>query len=233
MLRSAFSIFASRGYLSGLMSKNTAIHVILVPGADDLPFSEDLDAAERCGASVHPLQLPALTGHPIDSRPPFFNAIADKIALEIADIRSKTLGARVFGIGRNHGGSLLAYAAARDGGFDGLVFPGVIPALSAYRVHSELASARQFRAKFDNPEELARIPELRPFDMASCLEKIDASRCLIQVGHADDWMDAASHACFKALKANYTVQWLDDDHAMAAAETVAARWSFIQARAAA
>ncbi|NKB59880.1 MAG: hypothetical protein GKS00_26520 [Alphaproteobacteria bacterium] len=210
---------------------STAIHVILVPGADALPFPEDEAAARERDATAHALVLAPVKGHPIDSRPPYFNAVADTIAEEITQIREATPGIRVFGIGRNHGGSLLAYAAARDGSFDGLVFPGVIPALSDYRAHSELASARKFRERLDGPAELARIAELRPFDMDTCLEKIDNDRCLIQVGKADDWMDDASHACFRKLEADYTVQWLDDDHAMAAPATVAARWDFIVSRA--
>jgi hypothetical protein len=41
-------------------------------------------------------------------------------------------------------------------------------------------------------------------------------------------MDEASLACFRDLEARYTVVWQDDDHAMVAPETVAARWAFIE-----
>ena len=136
---------------------NSKIHAILVPGADALPFPEDGAAAARCGATVEELTLPPVTGHPIDARPPYFNAVADSIAAEIARVREAAAGVRIFGIGRNHGGSLLAYAAARDGGFDGLVLPGVIPALSEYRAHSDLPSARTFREGLNGPAELAHV----------------------------------------------------------------------------
>lgn len=218
-------------YFSLLMSQNTAIHVILVPGADSLAFLEDLEAANKCGATVHALTLSPIVGHPIDARPPYFNAVADQIASEIACARASTPGVRIFGIGRNHGGSLLAYTAARDGGFDGLILPGVIPKLSDYRARSNLASAQKFRERLDGPAELARIPELQPFDMVPCLEGLDPEHCLIQVGRSDDWMDEESLKCFRELEARYRVVWLDDDHAMAAAETVAARWAFIETQA--
>ena len=114
-----------------------------------------------------------------------------------------------------------------------MVFPGVIPALSDYRARSELPSARAFRAKLGGAAEIARIPELRPHDMDTCLEQIDPARCLIQVGDADDWMDDASLALFRKLETRFTVEWLEDGHAMAAPATVEARWAFLRARAAA
>lgn len=227
----AFPFCPLHRYFSRLMSQNTAIHVILVPGADSLAFPEDQEAAKRCGATVHALTLSPIVGHPIDARPPYFNAVADQITAEIARARADTLGVRIFGIGRNHGGSLLAYAAARDGGFDGLVFPGVIPKLSDYRARSNLASARKFRERLDGPAELARIPELQPFDMVPCLDALGPERCLIQVGRSDDWMDGESLKCFRELEARYRVVWLEDDHAMAAPETVTARWAFIETQA--
>jgi len=224
----AFPYCALHRYFSLLMSQNTAIHIILVPGADSLAFPEDQEAANRCGATIHALTLSPIAGHPIDARPPYFNDVADLITAEIARARADTPGVCIFGIGRNHGGSLLAYAAARDGGFDGLVFPGVIPKLSDYRAHSSLASARKFREGLDSPVELARISELQPFDMVPCLDALDPKGCLIQVGRSDDWMDEASLACFRDFEARYTVVWHDDDHAMVAPETVAARWAFIE-----
>ena len=202
------------------------IHVILVPGADGLTFEEDLAHAESIGAKAHTLTLGPVAGHPIDGRKVYFDAVADEIAAAAAQAGD----AKIFGIGRNHGGSLLAYAAARDGGFDGLVFPGVIPALSDYRTRSALPSARAFRAKLDGAA-LSRIAELRPYDMDYCLRSLEPERCLIQVGDADDWMDEASLVLFRRLEQRFAVQWLADDHAMAAPATVEARWEFIQERA--
>lgn len=209
------------------MGEANKIHVILVPGADALTFEEDIACAAERGATFDALTLGPIEGHPIDGRKAYFDAVADRIA----ECAAGAGEAKVFGIGRNHGGSILAYAAARDGGFDGLIFPGVIPALSDYRAHSDLPSARAFRAELDGPAEVARILELRAYDMDTCLDRIDPAKCLIQVGDADDWMDEASMALFRDLETRFALQWLADDHAMAAPATVAARWDFIEDRA--
>ena len=209
------------------MSTVKNVHVILIPGADALPFEEDIAAAKGLGATVDALTLGPIEGHPVDGRKVYFDAVADRIA----ERTDAAVHAKVFGIGRNHGGSILAYAAARDGGFDGLVFPGVIPALSDYRARSDLPSAQDFRSKLDGLSELVRLQELRAYDMNFCLEQVSAEKVLIQVGDADDWMDEHSMALFRDLEKHYTVQWLSDDHAMSAPTTVAARWSFIEQRA--
>lgn len=100
------------------MTQNAKIHVILAPGADALTFDADIIFAGTIGATVEAMAFEPVTGHPIDGRKVYFDAVADRISEAVE--RAKR--ARVFGIGRNHGGSLLAYAAARDGGFDGWCF---------------------------------------------------------------------------------------------------------------
>ena len=213
------------------MKPGGSIHVILVPGADALEFGPDIAEAGRRGISVHPLTLPAYEGHPIDARRPYYDGVAKQIA-DAADAARRTdAGARVFAIGRNQGASLLGYAAARSGGFDGLVFTGAIPALSLYRARSDLPSARKFRASLSGPAELARIPEMRDMDLTVSLEAIRPEICLLQIGSADDWMDEASFDAFRSLERRFEVAWIADGHAMVSPEALAGRWSFIERRA--
>ena len=62
------------------MSKVKNVHVILIPGADALPFDEDIAAAKDLGATVDALNLGPIEGHPVDGRKVYFDAVADRIA---------------------------------------------------------------------------------------------------------------------------------------------------------
>ena len=213
------------------MRASRSVHVILVPGADALEFGPDIAEAGRRGIAVHPLVLPAYEGHPIDGRRPYYDAVAKQIADAAEAARRTDAGARIFAIGRNQGASLLGYAAARSGGFDGLVFTGAIPELSKYRAQSDLPSARKFRASLSGPAELARIPEMRDLDLTVSLKAIPPESCLLQIGSEDDWMDAASFDAFRSLEKRFRVDWIADGHAMVSPQALAGRWSFIGERA--
>jgi hypothetical protein len=213
------------------MEPGRAVHVILVPGADALEFGPDIAEAGRRGIAVHPLTLPRYEGHPIDGRQPYYDGVAKQIAGAIDEIRRKDGDARLFAIGRNQGASILAYAAARSGAFAGLVFTGAIPELSKYRAHSDLPSARKFRASLSGPAERARIPEMRPMDLTVSLETIPPDICLLQIGREDDWMDEASFDAFRSLEQRFDVAWIADGHAMVSPEALSGRWSFVERRA--
>lgn len=213
------------------MNPGRAIHVILVPGADALEFGPDLMEADRRGVAIHPLILSAYEGHPIDARRPYYDGVAKQIADTVEAIRRTDEDASMFAIGRNQGASILAYAAAGSGVFDGLVFTGAIPELSKYRAASELPSARKFRASLSGPAELARIPEMRDMDLTVSLESIPPEICLLQIGSEDDWMDEASIDAFRALERRFQVAWIADGHAMISPASLDGRWSFIARRA--
>jgi hypothetical protein len=210
------------------MPRGRELFVILVPGADARRFDEDIAVAEAHGAGVETLCLPPPGGHPIDARRPYFEAVAGRIAGTVARARLARPGACIGGIGRNHGGSLLAYAQARGAGLDGLVLAGAIPALSRFRAESAHASARAFRAALEARGENERIAETAVLDLTASLRRIDPEDCLLQVGHRDDWMEASSQRIFLDLDRRFPLVWYDDDHAMAAASTVAARWAFLR-----
>jgi hypothetical protein len=212
------------------MATADTIHVILVPGADALEFGPDVAEAGRRGITVHPLALPAYDGHPIDARRPYYDRVAEQIRDAIGGIRRADGRTLIFAIGRNQGASILAYAAAQSGAFDGLVFTGAIPELSRYRAHSDLPSARKFRASLSGPAEIARIPEMRDMDLTETLKRIQPERCLLQIGSEDDWMDAASFDAFRRLERDFDVAWIADGHAMISPAALAGRWSFIERR---
>jgi hypothetical protein len=214
-----------------MMPAQHAIHVILVPGADALEFGPDIAEAGRRGIAVHPLALSPFSGHPIDARRPYYDGVAAQIRTAIRDIRRTDDTAAVFAIGRNQGASLLGHAAAGADDFDGLVFTGAIPELSLYRAHSDLPSARSFRASLSGPAEQARIGEMRDMDLTETLKRIPPERCLLQIGSEDDWMDAASFDAFRKLEGTFAVEWVADGHAMVSLAALAGRWAFIERRA--
>ena len=212
------------------MTTPESIHVVLVPGADALPFDEDIAAAAARGAHAYTVAYDPPTGHPIDDCEAYYQDVSAKIGAVAADIRTRTPEAKIFAFGRNLGGSILAYHAtcSRDD-FRGLVMIGVIPELSTFRIHGDHASAQRFRQSLEATAEVARIGEIAPLDMTASLAAYPAEHCLIQVGEKDDYMDERAFATFRELEARFHTEWLDDVHAMAAPDTVARRWAFIQA----
>lgn len=215
------------------MTDRAAIHVILVPGADALEFGPDLAEAKRRGIAAHALTLTPYSGHPIDGRRPYYDAVATQVRETIDGIRSSDDEARVFGLGRNQGASLLGHAAAGEESFCGLVFTGAIPELSLYRTNSVLPSARAFRDSLSGPEEYPRIAELRELDLTRTLRRVDPRTCLLQIGTRDDWIDADAVDAYRTLEKSFRVDWVDDDHAMNAASSIGGRWDFVERVAAA
>lgn len=210
--------------------------LILVPGADALTFEADLNEARRRDLNVHLIEYGSWSGHPIDAARDHYDRLAARIDAVLSEARvrpsdearSTTGAARpLLGIGRNLGGSLLAWWARRRADFHGLVLTGAIPELSVFRRHGQHPSARRFRASLPRPEDLPRIAELASLDLTRSLREIPPERVLLQVGSADCWMDANAHASFAALARCFQVQFVDDEHAMVGAATVAARWDFL------
>jgi hypothetical protein len=199
------------------------IQVILVPGADRLAFSADTAQAAARGATVHPLTLPAFSGHPIDDQAAYYADMAGLIGAALKDARRA--GGPVFGFGRNLGGSLLGHAVAQGAAFDGVVLIGAIPSLSDFRLHGNHPSARRFRAALGG--DTSRIDLIEPLDLTASLRAFDPQLCLIQVGRDDPYMDARSDEIFQRLEANFQVEYYPDGHAMTASATIARRWDFI------
>jgi hypothetical protein len=172
-------------------------------------------------------------GHPIDDFEAYYQAVSTRIHAVAADIRALAPDARIFAFGRNLGGSILAYHAARPDkfreDFQGLVMIGVIPELSTFRIHGAHSSAQRFRDSLSGPAEIAQIGAIAPLDMTVSLATYPVDRCLIQIGEQDDYMDERAFAIFRKLESRFLSEWLDDVHAMAAPDTVARRWAFIEA----
>lgn len=205
------------------------LHVLLVHGADGLKFAEDSEEAVKRGAVAHALQLPVNRGHPIDDCRTCYDAVSNTIATKMDLIRSESKGAIIAAIGRNLGGSQLAYHAARRGEPDILVMTGAIPDLARFRAVSNHEGGQNFRAKLGGPDIETRIMTLADLDLVSTLPAIPRDHCLLQVGTADPWMDDASWDAFDGLvKSGYAVERLADDHAMVSGEAVARRWDFIE-----
>lgn len=211
------------------MDTDKSIHVVLVPGADALPFDEDIAAAAARGAHAHTVTYDPPTGHPIDDCEAYYQSVSAKIGVVAANIRAREPDAHIFAFGRNLGGSILAYHAVRSDDFAGLVMIGVIPELSTFRIHGAHESARRFRQSLEATGEVARTGEIAPLDMTASLAAYPPEHCLIQVGENDDYMDERAFAIFRELESRFRTEWLDDVHAMAAPDTVAQRWAFIEA----
>lgn len=210
-----------------------SIHVLLVHGADGLPFIEDSEEAEKRGAVTHALQLPTNRGHPIDDCHTFYDSVSDTIAAAISAIREQSADAVIAAIGRNLGGSLLAYHAMRRGAPDILVMTGAIPDLARFRAKSDLEGGRNFRAKLSGPDEQALIMTLADLDLVATLPAIQREWCLLQAGTTDPWMDATSWEAFDHLeKSGYAVERFTDGHEMVSDEAIASRWDFIEQKAA-
>ena len=204
------------------------VHVVLVPGADGLPFPEDVHRAERQGAVVHALEMPGFHGHPIDACRAQFAAVSDCIASTVSRIRERANGAAVVGIGRNLGGSHLAWHAAERNDLDALVLAGAIPDLSRFRAESDHEGARRFRASLAASADAGRIGETAAFDLSVALRRIGPASCLAQAGTLDPWLDDTSFAVFRDLaKEGFRVEFLSDNHRMVSSDALAQRWDFI------
>jgi len=186
-------------------------------------FTADIAQAAAWDAVVHPLTMPAFTGHPIDGQVDFFAEAAAIIDAKASSPRDS--GMPVFAFGRNLGGSLLGHAIKRGTVLDGVVFIGVIPSLTDFRIHGDHPSARRYRAALDG--DTSRVGTLEPFDLTASLRAIDPQSCLHQVGQDDPYLDARSFKIFAGLEAKFRVKYHDDNHAMEAPATLARRWEFI------
>jgi hypothetical protein len=205
----------------------SGVHVLLIHGADGLAFAEDRAEAERRGAIPHPLRLPAFSGDPVADASRHYDAVSDVIATEIASIRAQGPGP-VAAIGRNLGGSLLAWHAARCGTPDILVMTGAIHDLARFRAESDHEGARNFRARISGDDAAARVMETAALDLVATLPRIPPGKCLLQAGRADPWLDEDAWAAFERLNGlGYAVERLDDDHAMVSPKAIAGRWDFI------
>ena len=209
----------------------SCLHAILVHGADRLAFGEDVMEAKQRGIQVHAVELPVYSGHPIDDMHDYFDRACAEIQAVVAGIRDDDPGGRVAGIGRNLGGSILGYQAARTSDFDLLVFTGAIPDLSRFKASSARDGARRYRDMLGGEDRADRFLSLSELDLTATLLAIPASICLVQVGLVDPWMDDVSFETFRAFEsAGYHVTYHDDDHAMIGPPTLAERWQFIQSR---
>lgn len=204
------------------------VHVLLVHGADRLAFAEDIEQAEKRGTIAHSLELPLNRGDPIDDCHDYYDAVSDMIAAEIDSIRQESETAVIAAIGRNLGGSLLAYHAARHGTPDILVFTGAIPDLARFRAKSNHEGARNFRAKLPDEDRQSRIMSMADLDLVATLPAIPQDRCLFQVGNADPWLDNGSWEAVDNLEKNgFVIERLADDHAMVSDDSLNRRWRFI------
>jgi len=203
--------------------------VILVPGADALAFEEDRAEAERRDIVVRELTLPPFSGHPIDDRKAHFNAVAVQIAAAAQEMREQQPQGRLAAIGRNNGGGQLAWALATTVALDAVVLVGAIPEISLYRKESNSPSAVTFRDSLSSDAEYARIDEMQPLDIVNSSKQWAKTRCLLQFGLNDPYIDETATAAADTLASDHRVEWLDDDHAMVSPHSLEQRWSFIEA----
>ena len=203
--------------------------VILVPGADALTFEEDRAEAERRDIVVRELTLPPFSGHPIDDRKAHFDAVAVQIAAAAQEMREQQPQGRLAAIGRNNGGGQLAWALATTVALDAVVLVGAIPEISLYRKESNSPSAVTFRDSLSSDAEYARIDEMQPLDIVNSSKQWAKTRCLLQFGRSDPYIDGTATIAAETLATNHRVEWLDDDHAMVSPQSLEQRWAFIEA----
>jgi hypothetical protein len=206
-------------------------HLILVHGADRLAFGEDIAEAEKRGVKVHALVLPRFDDHPIDDVHDYYLEVSATIEAETDSIRRSHEHAAIAGIGRNLGGSMLAYHLTRADCLEAIVLTGAIPDLSRFKARSGHEGAQRYRDMIGDEDHAGRFAKLADLDLTATLRSIPANACLLQAGLSDPWMDSQSVAIFRDFEqAGYRVEYLQDDHAMVAPETLARRWRFIDRR---
>ncbi|MED5359657.1 MAG: hypothetical protein VYD85_14760 [Pseudomonadota bacterium] len=188
------------------MAGNKPRYVVLVPGADSLTFEEDCTAAIERGFSVVELTLPPFAGHPIDDRLAHFDAIADRIVDAIENIRDKAPDARIAVIGRNNGGGQLAWALARGIRVGAAVLVGAIPEISLYRKQSQSASAVTFRNTLADEAEFAKIDDMKPLDIVASSKHWAISKCLMQFGQNDPYIDETADDAAERLAKQYRIE---------------------------
>ena len=211
------------------MAGNKPRYVVLVPGADSLTFEEDCAAAIERGFSLVELTLPPFAGHPIDDRMAHFDAVADLIVDAIENIRDKASDARIAVIGRNNGGGQLAWALARGIHVGAAVLVGAIPEISLYRKQSQSASAVTFRNALADETEFFKIDDMKPLDIIASSKQWAISKCLMQFGQNDPYIDETADNAAERLSKQYRIEWLDDDHAMVSPTSLQQRWDYIEA----
>lgn len=203
-------------------------YVILVPGADALAFDEDLAEAIARQFETRIIALPRRSGHPVATMREYYEEVRVLIGTEVDAIRSADSDALIVAIGRNLGGSLLAYAERANGSLDALVILGAVPALSNYflQKYRESRDAEQGRSKQVISEE--RWGEAAKFDLVESLDALRSERLLIQIGTRDEWINQDSVDIYKSMEQRFSVKWFDCGHSMGSSDAVAQRWKFIE-----
>ncbi|MEC7398315.1 MAG: hypothetical protein VX639_14340, partial [Pseudomonadota bacterium] len=145
-------------------------------------------------------------GHPIDDRMAHFDAIADRIVDAIENIRDKAPDARIAVIGRNNGGGQLAWALARGIRVGAAVLVGAIPEISLYRKQSQSASAVTFRNTLADEAEFAKIDDMKPLDIVASSKHWAISKCLMQFGQNDPYIDETADDAAERLAKQYRIE---------------------------
>jgi hypothetical protein len=111
-------------------------------------------------------------------------------------------------IGRNLGGSQLAHWLTKDSRIQNLLVAGAVPRLSLFWLESAHPAAVHARQQ-TTPQALSMYSEaMKPFDLATSLEKLQKRKMRLQFGRRDPWIEEIH------LELPGEIVWLDDDHDM-------------------
>ena len=77
--------------------------------------------------------------------------------------------------------------------------------------------------------ELAKIDDMKPLDIVASSKHWAISKCLMQFGQNDPYIDETADDAAERLAKQYRIEWLNDDHAMVSPISLQQRWDYIEA----
>ena len=70
---------------------------------------------------------------------------------------------------------------------------------------------------------------MKPLDIVASSKHWAISKCLMQFGQNDPYIDETADNAAERLSKQYRIEWLDDDHAMVSPTSLQQRWDYIEA----
>ena len=88
------------------------------------------------------------------------------------------------------------------------VLVGAIPEISLYRKQSQSASALTFRNALADEAEFVKIDDMKPLDIVASSKQWAISKCLMQFGQNDPYIDETADNAAEQLAKQYRVERL-------------------------
>lgn len=133
---------------------------------------------------------------------------------------------KILVVGKNLGGSVAAYSV--DNTVSCIIITGSVPVLSMFWTTSEHPIALEARKGISNQHLKRFQEEMREFDLTETIPQLRPN-ILVQLGTRDPWIEKQQADVLKnKIQKNILIQWTDDDHIMAAEDTISQREKFFK-----